>query len=107
MNFRLHFHGVSHDDGIKQSCQRLADSLKEEFPETSKFEVSLNHTGEQHEAHMHVTGKDLEVASSASGRELNESIAEAFERVRRQLRKHHDEQIYTRRRGVPKGGDSP
>ncbi len=98
MNFRLHFHGVSHDDDIKQSCQRLADSLKEEFPAASKLEISLNHTGEAHETHMHVTGKEFEIASSASGRELRDSIAEAFERVRRQLRKRHDKQIYTRRR---------
>ncbi len=98
MNFRIHFHGVSHDDDIKQSCQRLAESLKDEFPETSKFEVSLSHTGEEHETHMHVTGKELEIAATASGRELRDSIAEAFERVRRQLRKRHDKQIYTRRR---------
>ncbi len=98
MNFRIHFHGISHDDDIKQSCQRLADSLQDEFPETSNFEVTLNHTGEEHESHMHVTGKELEIASSASGRELRNSIEEAFERVRRQLRKRHDKQIYTRRR---------
>ncbi len=102
MNFRIHFHGVPHSDDIRQGCERLADSLKEEFPEASKFEVSLNHTGEEHETHMHVTGKDLEIASSANERELRDSIAEAFERVRRQLRKHRDK-IYERRRGAHRG----
>jgi len=100
MNFRIHFHDVPHSDEIKQECERLVDSLQQEFPETSKFEVSLNHTGEEHETHMHVTGKDLEVAAKANGRELRDSIAEAFERLRRQLRKHHDKQIFARRRGA-------
>ena len=100
MTVRIHFRDLPHSDVIKKGCERLANSLKEEFPETSKFEVSMNHNGEQHETHVYVTGKDLEVASSANDHELQGSIAEAFERVRRQLRKHHDKLIHTRRRGA-------
>jgi ribosomal subunit interface protein len=100
MTVRIHFRDLPHSNVIKEGCERLANSLKEEFPETSKFEVSMNHNGEQHETHVYVTGKDLEVASSANDHELQESIAEAFERVRRQLRKHHDKLIHTRRRGA-------
>ena len=103
MNFRLHFHGVSHDDEIKQSCQRLADSLKEEFPETSKCEVTLTHVGDENELHLHVTGKDIDLAARAQAREVRDTVSEAFDRVRRQLRKHHDKQIFSRRRS--KKGD--
>ncbi len=102
MNLRIHFHGIPHSDSIKDGCEELASSLKQEFPETSRFEVSLSQSGEEHETHVHVTGKDLEVASRANGRELRESIAEAFERVRRQLRKHHDKVIFSRRRDAHK-----
>ncbi len=98
MSFRIHFHDVPHSDSIRDECEQLAGALREEFPETSKCEVTVTHAGEQHELHLHVTGKDIDLVARAQARELRETVGEAFERVRRQLRKHHDKQIFSRRR---------
>jgi ribosome-associated translation inhibitor RaiA len=78
------------------------NGLRDEFPETSKFEVTLRHNGDTHETHVHVTGKDLEVASSGHALTLEASVTEALEKTRRQLRKHRDKLIFGRRRDAQK-----
>jgi ribosome-associated translation inhibitor RaiA len=98
MSFRIQFHDVPHSDAIRQECEDLASALLEEFPETSKCEVTVSHAGDEKELHLHVTGKDVDLAARAQARELRETVTEAFDRVRRQLRKHHDKQIFSRRR---------
>ncbi len=98
MSFRIHFHDIPHSDAIRDECEQLATALREEFPEASKCEVTVTHAGEKHELHLHVTGKDIDVAAHAQARELRETVSEAFDRARRQLRKHHDKQIFARRR---------
>jgi ribosome-associated translation inhibitor RaiA len=100
MSFRIHFKGLSHEDDVKSECERHADELRGEFPETSKVEVTVTLDGNDHDTHVRVTGKDTEIAASASDRELRTSIVDAFEKARRQLRKQHDKAIFTRRRGA-------
>ena len=100
MSLQIHFHDVPHSDTVRSACARLAEGLSQEFPETSKYEVTLSHSKGDHEAHVHVTGKDLDVAAAAQKRDLAEAMTEGFERVRRQLRKHHDKQISSRRRAT-------
>jgi ribosomal subunit interface protein len=99
MSFRIHFQDVPHSDAIRDECEQLASGLREEFPETSKCEVTVTHTGDDKELHLHVTGKDIDIAARAQARDMHETMTEAFDRVRKQLRKHHDKQIFSRRRG--------
>lgn len=107
MSFRIHFHDVQQSDGVRDDCEKLARELDSEFPETQKFEVTIKRTGEQHATTVHVTGKELDLAASARSHVLDETILEAFEKVRRQLRKRHDKVIFGRRREAtrnsPKG----
>ncbi|MFQ5514268.1 MAG: HPF/RaiA family ribosome-associated protein [Myxococcota bacterium] len=102
MTNRIHFHDLPHSRRVKEEFERLATSLRDEFPEIQKLEVSLNHSHEDKETHVHVTGKDLELAARAACRELHDSLVEAFDRLRRQLRKRHDKVIYARRREAQK-----
>ncbi len=94
MSFRIHFHQVEHSENVREQCERLADALRDEFPEALHCEVSLEQTGADHEVKVHVTGKDLDVASRASAAEFRDAVHDAFERVRRQLRTHHDKLIF-------------
>ena len=98
MTFRLHFRDMPHSERVRRICASQAQSLEHEFPETSKIELTLTQDGEEHEAHVHVTGKNLDVAASATGRVQRQTIDEALERARKQIRKHHDKQIMCRRR---------
>ena len=98
MSLRIHFQDLPHTDAIKDECERRVGAIETEFPETSKFEVTLSHAKGEHEMHVHITGKELEFAARARSRELLSAIEEAFDKLHRQLRKHHDKQIFGRRR---------
>jgi len=98
MSIRVHFQDVTPSDRIRRECESSVESLQREFPETSKFEFTLTHEGGTHEAHVHVTGKDLEIASIGQGETPGESLMEALEKTRRQLRKRHDKITLAKRR---------
>ena len=98
MSFRMHFHDLPHSNFLEETCQRMSQELQDEFPEMVKVEVTHTQSGLQRETIVHVTGKDIDLASTAQSKDSRESVSEAFERLRRQLRKHHDKQIFTRRR---------
>jgi ribosome-associated translation inhibitor RaiA len=102
MSNRIRFHDIPPSDHIKEEFEKLATNLREEFPGIMKLEASLKRVNDDLETQLRVTGKDLELASNASSRELRESLSEAFEHLRRQLRKRHDKVIFSRRREAQK-----
>ncbi len=99
MTVRIQFReAVPQSDAVRGQCEQAADALRDEFPEATSFDFNVAHDGEQHEVHVHVTGKHLDCASSAKDRDVRDALHEALERTRKQLRKHHDKQICSRRR---------
>ncbi len=102
MSFKLAFQNLPHSDAIREECERLHQALREEFPEISKVEVNLKQEGVQFHATVHVTGKDMDLASHSDTTDLHDTVVEAFDRAKRQLRKHHDKQIFARRRDAQK-----
>ena len=79
---------------LEKGCQALA----EEFPETTRFEVTVSHDGNGYTANGHVTGRNTEAAGQAEapeGRQASDKLLDALER---QLRKTHDTKIFGRRR---------
>jgi ribosomal subunit interface protein len=104
MPLRIHFQELPHSENVRSDCEARVAALQEQFPETLKYEVTLTLDGSDHLAHVHVTGRDLEIASQGRQHALHEAIAEAFERVHRQLRKRHDKQIFKSRRDAPHRG---
>jgi ribosome-associated translation inhibitor RaiA len=98
MSLRIDFQDTPHSDSVKEECERWAGDLQDEFPEVTKFEVTLTQTGGEHDVHVHSTGKDLGLAARSADRDQRLAIEEAFEKLRRQLRRHHDKQIFTHRR---------
>ena len=98
MNFRMHFQDLPHSDFLHTKCLDQAGQLQGEFPEILRVEVTHTHSGDDRATHVHATGKDIDVASNATSRSARESINAAFDRLHRQLRKHHDKQIFNRRR---------
>ncbi len=99
MPFKVNFRDTPHSEEAQGECESLAQGLRAEFPETSRVEVTLGHDREEFEAHVHVTGKDIDLAARAKTREsLVIAAREAFHRAHAQLRKHHDKLIFKSRR---------
>lgn len=100
MSLRLHFHDVPHSAELRSDAERHVSELQEEFPETSKFEVSFSHDRAEHQTHVHLTGKEGEFAAHAADADAKTSLEAAFTRLRRQLRRHHDKVVFERRRNA-------
>ncbi|MCE2391649.1 MAG: HPF/RaiA family ribosome-associated protein [Proteobacteria bacterium] len=101
MSFQIHFHdGLPHSKRLQADCELRSRELQGEFPETHKFVISCSRSGERYEVHIHVTGKEGEVASSATHWVQQEAVQQAFSKAQRQLRKRHDKLIHSRRRGA-------
>ncbi len=99
MAFHIHFRDTPHSDHLRSECESWGAALRSEFPETSRVEVTVSHDGDDHEVHVHVTGKQVDVASSAKSRDsVFASARDAFDKLHVQLRKHHDKQIFQHRR---------
>jgi ribosome-associated translation inhibitor RaiA len=102
MSLRIRFQEVPHSKAVQRECERLTEELQEEFPEISRFDVSVTHDGDDKKMHLHVTGKDVDLAARAQSRETREVVSQAFDRIRRQMRRRHDKQIFTQRRSAQK-----
>ena len=102
MNLHLHVDDLENPEEIRDACSRRATELQDEFPETTRLEATLQRVGVEYEMHVRAHGKDLEVASRGRAADALGSVNEAFEKTRRQLRKHHDKLIFGPRRGSPR-----
>ena len=99
MPFRMNFRDTPHSEVIQDECQALAQGVHDEFPETSRVEVTVGHGRDEYEAHVHVTGKAIDLAASAKSRDsLMVAARDAFAKAHSQLRKHHDKAIFKQRR---------
>ena len=99
MAFRMNFRDTPHSEVVQGECEGLAQTLRDEFPETTRVEVTVGHERDEYDAHVHVTGRDIDMAARAKSREsMPTAVREAFAKAHHQLRKHHDKQVFNRRR---------
>jgi ribosome-associated translation inhibitor RaiA len=102
MKLHVHLEDVanasSNPEAIRGACEGRAAEIEDEFPETTRVDVTVHRVGPEHETHVHINGKDLEVASRARNVDVLGSVTDAFEKARRQLRKRRDKQIFRGRR---------
>jgi ribosome-associated translation inhibitor RaiA len=99
MPFKMNFRDVPHSPQVQDECEGLAQGIRDEFPETSRVDVTLGQERGEYEVHVHVTGRDIDLAAHSKHRDSVAIAArEAFEHAHAQLRKHHDKLIKNPRR---------
>jgi ribosome-associated translation inhibitor RaiA len=99
MPFRMNFRDTPHSELVQTQCEAWAQELRDEFPETSRIEVTVRTDRDEFEAHVHVTGREIDCASSAKLRgSVVAAAREAFDKAHVQLRKHHDKVVRRPRR---------
>ena len=97
MPFQIRFHGTPHSDRIRSEAEGLSSELETEFPEVARSDLSINRSGEGYEANLHVTGRDVDLVGGAKSPVMREAVVDAFDKARRQLRKHRDKILEHRR----------
>ncbi len=95
----LHLKDASSNQPLRDHVERRLDQLEAEFPEVTRFEITLTEDGAGFTAHARVTGKSTEVAPhSALAPEPRPAIDSVLDKIERQLRRAHDKRIFTQRR---------
>lgn len=98
----VRFKDVECDEALREDIERKARQIAREFPETTRFEISLETDGAGFRIQAHVNGKSTEVATHADAPELRTAADQLFRRVKHQLRRVHDKRIFQHRREAQK-----
>ncbi len=101
-NVLVSFKDISTSERVRATVEDRCARLAEEFPETTKFEITLTPDGDGYSAHGHVTGRHTDVAGHADGSQLGEAADRMLDKLERALRKVHDKKIFKGRREAKK-----
>lgn len=86
------------EDTLRDSIESRCTNLAEEFPEISRFEISVHEDGVSFSVNGHATGKNTDVATHASASEIAPAVDAVLDKVKRQMRRAHDKRIFSQRR---------
>ena len=100
----IRFKEVEHDETLREDLERRTRELASEFPETTRFEISLEGDAAGFHIHGHVNGKNTQVATHGQGPDLRSAADQLFHRLRQQLRRLHDKHIFQHRKEAQKSG---
>ena len=96
------FKDIQSSKRVQEMIARRCEQLREEFPETRKLEFTISLDGDGHRCHCHVTGKQTEVSTHATGVKMGEAADRLLDKLERKLRKVHDKKIFKARRDARK-----
>jgi ribosomal subunit interface protein len=94
----VHFREIPNSERVRQSIEARCEHLAAEFDEVARFEITFTPLGTEIAANGHATGKNTNVATQASGKNLRAAADQVVEKIERQLRKIHDKRIFAQRR---------
>jgi len=102
----VHFKDLPTEDEVRDHLHERCQHLADEFPETTRYEVTIQSEGGAIEAHCHVTGKKTSVAASHNESDTARKAGDqVLDKVERELRKEHDKRIFGQRRKAQKERD--
>jgi ribosomal subunit interface protein len=97
----LHLKSASSNDSLREHVETRIEALSNEFPEVTRFEITLSEEATGYTAHARVTGKNTEVAPHAAGApEPRPALDALLDKIQRQLRRAHDKRIFSQRRNA-------
>ncbi|UCE85955.1 MAG: HPF/RaiA family ribosome-associated protein [Deltaproteobacteria bacterium] len=92
------FKDMPNDESLRRSLEARCHEFAEEFPETTRFEITVSPDGNGHNALGHVTGDRTEVTSHADAIEAGHAADRLLDKLIRQLRRVHEKRVFVRRR---------
>jgi ribosome-associated translation inhibitor RaiA len=92
------FKDMDGNQEIREKVEGGCRTLGAEFPETTRFEVTIAPDGVGHAAHGHVTGRNIDIAAHAAAIEPAHAADKLLDTLQKQLRKVHDKHVFARRR---------
>jgi ribosome-associated translation inhibitor RaiA len=94
----VHFREIPNSEKVRRSIEARCENLASEFEEVKRFEITFTPLGAEVAAKGQATGKNTNIATQASGKNVRAAADQVIERIERQLRKIHDKRIFAQRR---------
>ena len=94
----VRFREIPNSERVRRSIEARCEHLASEFEEVTRFEITFTALATEVAAQGHATGKNTNIATQASGKNLRAAADQVIEKVERQLRKIHDKRIFAQRR---------
>jgi len=99
----VHFKDMTAEEKIRGFIEDRCERLGEVFPETMRYELSLQSDGDGFTAHAHVTGRKIDLAVTHDwARELGQAADKVLDKLEARLRRHHDKVRMSGRRKASK-----
>jgi ribosome-associated translation inhibitor RaiA len=99
----IHWKNLDDDQEVQDHLRERCGHLASEFPETDRYELTLEGDAGGIEGHCHVTGKKTSVAARISnGENPRQTGDQLLDKLERELRKDHDKRIFAPRRKAQK-----
>ena len=98
-NVLIHWKGLRNEEDVHTHLADRCREIAAEFPETQRYELSIESSHREIQCHGHVNGKQTQVAAHAQGLPTARQAADSvLDKLHRELRKEHDKRIFSRRR---------
>ena len=94
----IHFKDLNQNDLLNETLEKRCHHLAAEFPETTRYEVTISLDKNEVHANTYVTGKNTSLASHAVADNERQASEVALDKLARELRKEHDKRIFSARR---------
>lgn len=98
----VRFKDMPNDTDVLETLESRCTHLREEFPETDHYEISLSPDAADVTAHGHVSGKHTNVAAQATSPDARRAGERLLDKLERELRRLHDKRIFAARREAQK-----
>jgi ribosome-associated translation inhibitor RaiA len=98
----ISFKDLDADEELRERVDARCRALREEFPETGRFELTLAPDGSGHSAHLRVSGRSTHLDAHGNAIEMERAAEQALDKAHVQLRTLHDKRIFARRREARK-----
>jgi ribosome-associated translation inhibitor RaiA len=103
MSVVIHFRDVATDEEVRDHLEQRCQSLADEFPETLRYEITLQDNNGPFSAHARATGRKTNAAAHIDdGLNLRHAGDQVLDKLERELRREHDKRIFSPRRKAQK-----
>ena len=98
-NVLIHWKGLRNDEDVQTHLSDRCREIAAEFPETQRYELSIELSHRKIECHGHVNGKKTQVAAHAQDLPTPRQAADlVLDKLHRELRREHDKRVFGHRR---------
>ena len=98
-NVLIHWKGLRNDEDVQTHLSDRCREIAAEFPETQRYELSIEASHRKIQCHGHVNGKKTQVAAHAQDLPTPRQAADlVLDKLHRELRREHDKRVFGHRR---------